>query len=174
MIQLYLLILIIIFLLTYFYNENRELFQDIPDNLISVENTINGIQITWKSDGERGDAVSKEITSHNYYLIITNTNTNLTYIKQINPTIQTNNFIKYEWLDNDASGAPDDDTTYNLTINRMSINLDEGGLKAYNTISITRTSGVSATDDLKSNCKYDTVKSDFFNNLKGKKFNIYI
>jgi hypothetical protein len=171
MIQLYLLILIIIFLLTYFYNENRELFQ-VPDNLISAENTNEGIQITWNSDDERTDGT--QIISHDYYLIITNTNTNLTYIKKIiNPEKQINDFIKYEWLDTESDG-PEDDNTYKLTINRMPKNLDEGSLKAYNTISITRDSNVGTVDAIQSNCEYDTVKSDFFHNLKGKKFNIYI
>lgn len=172
MIQLYLLILIIIFLLNYFYNENRELFGPIPVNLITASNDSSGIKISWIKDGETADS-NDIITSHNYYLTITNTNNNLTSIKKISPTL-INDVISYSWTSSDSDGGPQDNNIYDLTINRIPTDQENDHPKAYNTIRITRKADTTTTEDINYDCKYDTVQSDFFNNLKGKKFHIHI
>ena len=160
MIQLYLLILIIIFLLNYFYNEKRELFF----NVITASNISEGegIRIFWDGDDVVGE--------NDYYLSITNVNNNITSIHTITPT-KTNDIISYEWSNDGTILAPTPNTTYDLTITR--IHTSSGTTLAYNTLRITKRD-VDTTDDTNINCNYNTVKSDFFNNLKGKKFNIYI
>ena len=159
MIQLYLLILIIIFLLNYFYNEKRELFSNTK---IHASNTDEGIRIFWD-----GDDVVME---NDYYLSITNVDNNITSIHTITPT-KPNDIISYEWTNDEAILAPTPNKTYDLTITR--IPKSGGTALVSNTLRITKRD-VDAADDTNINCNYNTVKSDFFNNLKGKKFNIYI
>jgi hypothetical protein len=160
MIQLYLLILIIIFLLNYFYNEKRELFS----NVIHASNISDGegIRIFWDGDDVVGE--------NDYYLSITNVNNNITSIHTITPT-KTNDIISYEWTNDGTILAPTPNITYDLTITR--IHKSGGTALASNTLRITKRD-VDSADDTNTNCNYNTVKSDFFNNLKGKKFNIYI
>jgi hypothetical protein len=167
MIQLYLLILIIIFLLNYFYNEKRELFS----NIIHASNISDGegIRVFWRGDGD-DVVVEGKITNYDYYLSITNVNNNITSIHAITPT-KTNDIISYEWSNDGTILAPTPNTTYDLTITR--IHTSSGTTLAYNTLRITKRD-VDTADDTNINCNYNTVKSDFFNNLKGKKFNIYI
>jgi hypothetical protein len=143
-----------------------------PPYLITATNNSDGIKISWDADN-----IDKTNLAH-YYLIINNISNNLTYIKDISNevrnSVNTNNIIDYTW-NNDDSDGPQMDVKYNLTINRIPDDLssDDDFPKASNTTNITRNLPYKQ-DNIDYNCNYNTVKSDFFNNLKGKKFNIYL
>tara|TARA_B110000967_G_C18565181_1_gene402107 strand:+ start:60 stop:569 length:510 start_codon:yes stop_codon:yes gene_type:complete len=169
MIELYLLILIIIFLLSYLYNNNKELFT-IPENILILNSDSNDIKLKWKKPTSLTTDFIE--TDWDYYLEETNQNDDMTLYKKIDreENVTDLNYIIFNLTDQKYFKTTYPITNWMFVLHR--INKTKTISVSSNSVIFTPKETDGEIQYSEANCK--TINNNFLENLKGKKINIYI